>query len=84
MTQNGTPALFCGSCKHWWKRPAEPDATGAIDMSLPVIGECRHSPPTGTTHLTNRGPITMSAYPPLGEDFPACAQHEAGKPVLTT
>lgn len=61
----------CGTCRHWHALPT--NAQNLTDKR----GECREGPPQTTT-LPNIGSI--SVYPNLPEQFPACHQHQP-KPV---
>lgn len=93
VSRNGTdvaepgPKLTCETCRHWHKNEPARVAGGAIDMSVPVRGVCRHSPPTATSlgAMTQKGIVsagTIVDYPEVPPDWPACGQHEERKVSL--
>lgn len=58
----------CGTCQHWYKRPADP-----LDLGTAPSGECREGPPQ--LQLVGKGAMYV-AYPPTPEQFPACSRHK--------
>lgn len=62
---------YCGSCKFWIKRPADP-------MNLTAaIGECRCSPPIMIALPTQQGIQISPLYPVLPPEYPSCSHHQS-------
>lgn len=59
----------CGQCEHWKKNLVELSSPDA-----PVTGNCVAGPPQILVVPAAGGLQLMAKYPPLPEDFPACAQ----------
>ena len=78
--------MNCGQCKHWHGKPKAPPPAGVAvvinSKPTPIHGDCRAMPPSVTVIAQQGGPISVSSYPDLPEDFPACGQFAAK--VLTT
>ena len=80
--KNGEASQICGRCKHWHgKAKPMPPAGMAIVLSMqeePQRGDCRCMPPGVSVQMVQQGrqvqQISISAYPDLPENFPACGQ----------
>lgn len=63
-----TGPATCGECRHWFKRPLDPNNLGQ------VLGDCRESPPVGV-------PLTVPVQTPQGIGVQVVGFH-ASYPML--
>jgi hypothetical protein len=71
----------CKDCKHWHILPRPRDASGAVDMSVPVAGECREHLHAGLMRHQSGAMVWVSGYPPVSEENPICGRFQA-RPFL--
>ncbi len=77
----------CGACRFWRKTPQPRAAGGAVDLSVPVVGECRYElRSSAIIQNSPQGPVLLgfaSGYPSnVPAEFPSCSHFAVKQPTL--